>query len=147
MLSTEMDQLQTSAELNRLLVKMARSLLQYVGESWPWTGTDHSETSRQLDALVARQQQNIALLVDLLSDREWTIDMGSYSVDFTDLHYLSLDYLLSELAARENSLVSSLEDSLSKFRDDPQALELLEQILVDERAAEAQIKELQQTAS
>lgn len=120
-----------NAALNQLLIDLGRSLLQYVGESWPWTSTT-SSAKGQFDALVRREQQSVARLAALLNRRRWTIDFGSYPTEYTDLHYCSLDYLIGQLiqSASENlASVTSLRDRVS---DDAEAAALLNEVAIDQ---------------
>lgn len=123
---------QINAQLNRLLIDVARSLLQYVGESWPRATSDQQRT---LGRIVERQQQHIAALAELLEHRRWVIDVGRYPTEFTtlNLHYVSLDFLLSRLVESERQLIARIEATLRDCRDDPEAAELVEQLLAEER--------------
>jgi hypothetical protein len=129
-------------ELQRLLVDLGRSLLQYVGECWPWTDPAEEEIHHTIDRLVSRQKREIGRLGVLLSHRERVVDFGTYPTEYTDLHFLSLDYLLGELVAGENDLVRDLERAVDDYADDPEAAELLRSFLQVERDAAAELTEL-----
>jgi hypothetical protein len=129
-------------ELKRLLVDLGRSLLQYVGECWPWTDSAEEEIHHTIDRLVSRQKREIGRLGVLLSHRERVVDFGTYPTEYTDLHFLSLDYLLGELVAGENDLVRDLERAVDDHADDPEAAELLRSVLQVERDAAAELTEL-----
>ncbi len=138
---------QSNAALRQLLVSIGRSLLQYTGESWPWTAAG-SESSRQtIEQLVARQQMHVARIAGLLSERESFVDFGTYPTDYTDLHYVALGYLLDQLIADEESLISQLTDATTACADDPEALEVVESALSDERDAVAKLGELSESAA
>ena len=134
--------MQHNTQLDQLLITLSRSLLQYVGEAWPWTGS-HASTERQkINELVSRQQKQISRLSELLSRRNRYIDFGTYPTEYTDLHYVALDYLLSQLIENEDSLITDLEQTLQKCTDDSDAIPLLQQILSDQRASLSQLQEL-----
>jgi hypothetical protein len=129
-------------ELNRLLVDLGRSLLQYVGECWPWTDPAEEDVHETIDRLVSRQKREIGRLGVLLSHRERLVDFGTYPTEYTGLHYLSLDHLLGEVIAGENDLVGELERAVEDYSDDPEAAELLKSFLQVERDTAAELTEL-----
>jgi hypothetical protein len=114
--------------LNDLLIDLGRSLLQYVGESWPWTSADEAAEQARIDALVAEQQQSLRSLTELLAARGHRIDPGSYPTEYTSLHYVALDYLLSQLVEDQQELADECGDVAAEAADDPQAAPLLVQI-------------------
>lgn len=132
-------------QFNRLLINVGRSFLQYVGECWPWTQVDANAERDKINDLVARQQTQIARLVELLVQRDGgAIDFGSYPTEYTDLHYVSLDYLLAQLIENEQLVVAEIDASRRSATDDSEAAELLDQI---HSAEQANLKELQDLAA
>ncbi len=120
-----------NADLNQLLIDLGRSLLQYVGESWPWTSaTSHAQD--ELQALVRRQQAGIARLASLLNERGWTIDFGTYPTEYTDLQYCALSYLLGQLIEGAVSLRGEVDGLLARSSGDPEAAAILERIAADQ---------------
>lgn len=133
----------TSADLNRLVVDLGRSLLQYVGESWPWVPGDAARAEEALQRLVQRQRESVARLTELLIRRNGSIDFGTFPTEYTDLHYVALDYLLEQLIESEQGLVAEVEHARAGC-DDAEASPLLDEILADERGI---LEELRQLAS
>jgi hypothetical protein len=131
----------TSADLNDLLVDLGRSLLQYVGECWPWVPADAARAQADIERLVARQRENVARLTELLIRRNGAIDFGTFPTEYTDLHYVALDYLLELLITAEESLVAEVERARA-LCDDAEAAALLDDILVDERDIVAELRRL-----
>ena len=128
--------------LNVALQGLHRSLLQYVGECWPWTcDLDGQELRAGLQSLVSAQQKDVAHLVDILTDTGWVIDYGTYPTEFTDLHYVSLAYLLKQLQTRQATLISTLESQLSTVEDDT-ARRLLQEIVQHSTAQKQQLQQL-----
>lgn len=136
-----MPEIQHNGKLNQVLIDLGRSLLQYVGEAWPWTSPGHDADRAALDQLVARQKEQVARLTDLLLERGWQIDFGQYPVEYTDLHYVALDYLLGQLLVNEEGLVVELEEAIHTCIDDPEAVQLLEHILAEERETLRRLRE------
>ncbi|MDZ4684074.1 MAG: hypothetical protein SH850_03235 [Planctomycetaceae bacterium] len=121
------------AKLNDLLVDLGRSLLQYAGESWPWAPAAEATAEGEVRGLAAQQRENVSQLADLLADRGWPIDFGGYPTDYTDLHFLSLDFFLPRLAAAQAAVVGELDEAVHSCIDDPAAVELLRDVLTGER--------------
>ncbi len=109
------------AHLNGLFVPLHRSLLQYLGECSPWTAEDsrQGETLAALREMVTRQKQDETLIADALSDAGWVIDFGGYSTSFTDLHYVSLKYLLKQVVNSQKEIVDAFEAAAHKYPDSP----------------------------
>jgi hypothetical protein len=127
--------------LNGVLILLRRSLLQYAGEAWPWTGSGSGEPRAEIDRLIAAQSERVGKLSDLLDSRRWTIDFGAFP-DFTGLHYLSLTFLLPHLVENERTIVRELELALPACADDSQATALVAEILVEESQALTQLEKL-----
>jgi hypothetical protein len=115
--------------LNQVLVNLGRSLLQYVGECWPWTDR-RDETERNVVAdCVHRQRDTVQDLADLLVDRNWPVDYGSFPTEYTDLHFVELDYLLPQLLDGERALVRDLELAIERCFEDVAAVDVLRRTL------------------
>jgi len=123
-----------SAELNRVLVVLRRSLLQYLGESWPWTDPKHQEVHDRFLQLVGRQQTGIERLVETLVARGWIMDFGVFPTEFTDLHYVALDFLLAQTVDNQRAVVHEFELAIDACAaEDPAALALLQHLAAVER--------------
>jgi hypothetical protein len=127
--------------LNQVLVVMGRSLLQYSADAWPWTGSGSTASRSAVEALIAAQSVRVRRLAELLDGRGWTIDFGVFP-DFTDLHYLSLDYVLPHLVENERSVVRQIEAALSQCTGDAKGTALLTEILEGEHVVLAKLDEL-----
>ncbi|MDB5339533.1 MAG: hypothetical protein JWN70_5152 [Planctomycetaceae bacterium] len=108
-----------SVQLNSLFVLLHRSLLQYLGECSPWTAEDshQGETLAAIRDIVTRQKQDETLLADTLLESGWVIDCGGYSTSFTDLHYVSLKYLLKQVIISQTNIVKAFEAAAQKYPD------------------------------
>lgn len=142
-----MDENRISAELNRLLVSMGRSLLQYVGEAWPWTSASEQDVRTKLDELVARQRSQVARISQLLERRDCVIDFGTYPTDYTDLHYVALDYLLVHLVENQRSVVAAIESAQRAASEVNDIQDLLKQVLADQRECLAELEALAKEAA
>jgi hypothetical protein len=133
--------MQQNDMLNQVLVVTGRSLLQYSAESWPWTGSGSTTLRSAVEALIAEQGLRVGRLAELLDSRGWTIEFGVFP-DFTDLHYLSLVYVLPHLVENERSVVRQIEAALPQCAGDAEGTALLAEILAGERATLAKLEEL-----
>ena len=97
----------SNAKLNDMVINLGRSLLQYLNESWLWT-TDES-AAQTIQEMAARQKEHTAALVNLLESMDHDVDHGTYPTEYTDLHYLSLDFVIGQLINNQESIVSSLK--------------------------------------
>jgi len=133
-----------NARLNEILIRMLRGLLQYTGECWPWSSEEQGGERQVIDRLVAEQREDVQEIVDLLNERDAQIDFGTYPTEYTDLHYVSLDYLLDTLIAEQEELVTDLKAAIASCGDDPEGQELLSSILPQ---TEAQLESLKKLAA
>lgn len=131
-----------SSALNGALVRLNRSLLQYAGESWPWADAEAAGERAVIDSLVERQRKHVGRLADLLLDRHWAPDFGVYPTEYTDLHYVALEYLLSLLVASEKDVLEELDRAQLLCIGDDQATQLLEQARADQRDIVEQLQNL-----
>ncbi len=135
------------AKVNELLIAASRGLLQYVGECWPWSSIDDSALRNELEGLVKRQQNDVARLVNHLSAQRWPIDFSNYPTEFTDKHFLSIDFLLPQIIENEAEIKSACESALTDCREDAALTELIRQILANEIDGIDRLKKLCETRS
>ncbi len=128
--------------LNEILIRILRGLLQYSGECWPWSSASQDGEHAAIQNMVVEQQEDVHQLSSLLDERGHFIDFGTYPTEYTDLHFVSLDYLLDELVAEQTDLVADLDRAVSDCRDDPPAQELLQSIVPSAIAHLERLREL-----
>jgi hypothetical protein len=118
----------SSSQINDLLIQIGRSLLQYVGESWPWSASGAEETRHTLQRLVDEQRESVAALVRLLVDRGEIIDFGTYPTEYTSLHYVAVDFLLDKLVQNQEMVVRASDSLAREAANDPDTAETLRDI-------------------
>ncbi len=128
------------AKLNNLLVDLGRSLLQYAAESSPWSR--HPTLGNTLVELAAIQQGHVSRLTDLLVSRGWPVDFGGYPTEYTDLHFLSVEYFVPRLSAAQAAVVAELDEAVHTCIDDPAAVDLLRDVLTGEQAILERLRQL-----
>src|SRR5260370_27331365 len=106
-----MAHVQHNAKLNQLLIDVGRSLLQYVGHCSSWASRSEAALAAEFPSLVATQQQHVAELTELLTARRWSIDFGGFPATFTDLHFLSLKYLVKLIVTNQKAVLAELEQA------------------------------------
>ncbi|HZZ73225.1 MAG TPA: hypothetical protein VFE24_13295 [Pirellulales bacterium] len=121
------------AVLNRALATVYRSLPIFVEEVQPWSHPGDEKAAQLLQNLVADQKQYAAKIADLILDLNGCPDAGAYPIVYTDLHLLSLDYLLLEIAEQQKRDIAVLDDCLSAAQGDVRAAALLAEVLGNAR--------------
>ncbi|MCP4787991.1 MAG: hypothetical protein GY903_07585 [Fuerstiella sp.] len=136
---------QTESVLNNVLIDMARSFLQYVAEAWPWVSTQDQSVEEQVNAIAARQRQDVADIVSLLTEREHFIDFGSFPTEYTDLQFLALEAMFDSLHSSQTTVCDSIASALSQLRDggDEDAVNLLTAIEIRQKEAATSLKDVQ----
>jgi hypothetical protein len=133
--------MQQNDVLNNVLIVMTRSLLQYAAQAWPWSGNGATDLQTAVNGMIAAQNVRIQKLTDLMDDRRWTIDFGSYP-DFSDLNYLALEFVMPHMVENEKAVVREIETALPQCSEDTEGSELLTESLQGERAALSKLEEL-----
>ena len=100
----------------------------------------------EFPSLVATQQQHVAELTELLTARRWSIDFGGFPATFTDLHFLSLKYLVKLIVTNQKAVLAELEEASHCCVDDPEAAELIQSILASERQITDRLQSLAKPA-
>jgi hypothetical protein len=137
-----MAHVQHNAKLNQLLVDVGRSLLQYVGECSSWSSSSQVAMEQEFPKIVDIQKEHVQQLVDLLMERGWSIDFGGFPASYTDLHFLSLKYLLKLIIESQKAVLAELDEASHTCVDDPEATALIGDILASERQITDRLKSL-----
>ena len=132
----------THSVLNDLLNQMSRSLLQYMGESWPWNSARDRERQELVNGLVRRQQFGAERIAELLQKRRVVIEFENYPQDRSHLHYVTLDFFKPLLIEDQLALLEGLKAAAESSASDSEALRLLEQIVSEESQTLEQIRSL-----
>jgi hypothetical protein len=102
----------TTAILQGLVRKEGRSLLQYVGESFPWTTAKNHHALPVLHEIIDEEQKATAAIVQyLVKNRVRPPYLGAYPMSFTTINYMALDFLLPLLKDFEKRRIAELEKS------------------------------------
>ena len=136
----------TESIINDALIGLSRSFLQYVAESWPWVDEADRAIEQQVHVLAARQRQDVGDLVQLLLERDWPIDFGTFPTEYTDLHFISLSALFSLLQNGQSQIAARLSAAVQALRDasDDHAVAVLERVAIQQDDLGRVMQELQQ---
>jgi hypothetical protein len=137
-----MPQDQSIDALNSLLGILNRSLIMYLAEADPWTQPEQQQAAETLQRIVDDQRRDVNRLAELIIDRFARIDPGQWPMEFTDLNFLSLDYLLLELVRHQRQDIAQIQRCVAMLTGDRRARDLAEEILGSEKAHLEALEEL-----
>lgn len=100
----------SAALIHGLIRKEARSLLQFVGEAFPWAGRA-GEKDRASFLAIAKHEKN---LLDDLSrwcqrNKLGAPALGSYPHEFMDSNFLAIDFLLPKIVDEQTRRLAELQ--------------------------------------
>lgn len=120
--------------LNELLQIEYRSFPMYLIDASPWTHHGDEKATEALHNIVADQKLMVQRIGEFIFDAGGRVETGEYPMEFTDTHFLSLDYLLKELLRYQRQDVAAIERIVSQLGEARAARELAEETLGMERA-------------
>ena len=122
--------------LNRVLRELSNCFLQYAGECWPWTsaGAEGAKLRDSVMQCVERQRQSIGLVAEHLAAHQDRVEFGKFPAEFTDLHYVSLSFLLKRLVESQTKLVEFIDRTVTLLPSGTVCREILETVSGNERA-------------
>ncbi len=132
------------AALNHLFITLYRSLPMYLTYAVPWTHHGDERIVETLRHIVADQKAVCARIAQYLHDQQAPLNTGDYSMGFTDLHDLSLDYLVSRLIRCQQQDIAAIASSVQDLSSVPAARTLAEEAL---GAARAHLESLEELAA
>jgi hypothetical protein len=120
--------------LNELLQVEYRSFPMYSIDASPWTHHGDEKATETLHNIVADQKLMVQRIGEFIFDAGGRVETGEYPMEFTDTHFLSLDFLLKELLRYQRQDVAAIERIVSQLGEARAARELAEETLGMERA-------------
>lgn len=115
--------------LNGLVVLLGRSLANYLVDARPDDAAQQPEALRLLDAIASDQRATVDRLADLILDRDCLVSRGSFPMDFTSLHDLSMQYLQRKLVDHQRQIIAGLEQAVDALSHDGPAQAVVEEAL------------------
>jgi hypothetical protein len=133
--------------LYRILATLNRSLAMYLADADPWRRSGDEPTAAALARIVEDQRRDVNRLADAIIDSSAAhVDAGQWPMEFTDLNFLSLDYLLQELIRHQREDVAEIQRCASLLANDRDARELAEEVLGSEQAHLESLEDLARQA-
>jgi hypothetical protein len=109
---------QTQAILTAILRRESLSLLQYVGESFPWITIDERPALARLNQIIAEDKDGVGDLVRFLTRKRLMPPyIGSYPSSFTSYGFVSMDFLVPRLVEEQRGEIAALERDIIGVTD------------------------------
>ena len=115
--------------LNRLLSLHSRSLPTYLASARPWFPQKSSEIEAVLRLIADDQRLMVDHIAAVIMDQHGTIQRSEFPMEFTDLHDLSVDYLLPRVIDRQQREIAWMRSGLADLQDEPAARAVAEEAL------------------
>jgi len=128
--------------LNTVLDRLSHSLLQYIGESWPWSSPLEPQQQENILRLVQRQQFGADRIAEFLTDQGAVVLLGNYRFDGSPLNYCTVEFVKPQLISDQTQLIAELRTATTELNGDSAAVRLLEQLITEEEDTLKQLHEL-----
>jgi len=128
--------------LNELLRLQMRSLPQYLESTSFWAERGEQQAKDAVSRIVEDQRQMGQRIAKLIESRGKTVSAGEFSMSYTDLHFLSIDYLLKRIMEEQQRDIPVIENMAAELSDDQEARTLVEEVLGSEKAHLESLEEL-----
>ncbi len=115
--------------LNELMVLHYRSFAMYLLEASPWKHHGDEKATEVLSDIIADQQETCRRIAEVIIARGGYPARGAFPTEYTDTHFLSLDYLLTKLIAEQRHDVAEIERAVNRLWNDPPAQALSKEAL------------------
>ena len=130
--------------LNRLLTLHSRSLPMYLASARPWFPQRDSDAQAVLRHIAEDQQLMVDRIGAVILDQGGAIQPSEFPMEFTDLHDLSIDYLIPQIAARQERELAWMRQCVDAVHDSPAARAIAEEAL---GAAQAHLDSLHELSA
>ena len=108
----------TSTILQDVVRRESRSLLLYIGDSFPWTANDHAPDLVTMRKLVTREVNAISTVGKyLVRQRITPPPYGSYPSSFTSCNFIDLAFLLPRLMAAQDISIAALSADIDRVHE------------------------------
>ena len=96
--------------LNQLLALHTRSLPTYLLSAKPWVSNEAAQAALTVLEQIAADQGLVAgRIVAVIRDEHGTPTSSEFPINFTDMHDLSMDYIMAEVQARQEREIEFME--------------------------------------
>ncbi|MCA9189602.1 MAG: hypothetical protein R3E01_34320 [Pirellulaceae bacterium] len=115
--------------LNDLLVIENRSLPMYLASARPWSGPEGAAAQAELSKIAVDQRRIVDILGGLIVSRGGMVDMGEFPMEFTDLHDLSVSFVLPQIIRRQRSDIVNIQRIAEQLSSDVACRSIAEEAL------------------
>ena len=106
----------TAAVLEDIVRRESRSLMQYVGESFPWTPAGEQPKLAQLQAMIDEERRATAELARFFTRRRHAAPyLGQYPSEFTNVNFINTDRVDVDPRFNGPKLVDAFGDNGTRF--------------------------------
>lgn len=137
-----MNSVDTNAVLNRLRVIHNRSLPTYLSSAVPWSRAGGEAASETLAQIAEDHKTMVDRLGQLILENGGVTEPGSFPLEFTSLHYLSLDFLMGKLIETQQELIREIEDCVQQLHLSPSSQAVAQEALGEAKGHLESLKEL-----
>ncbi|MCP4192940.1 MAG: hypothetical protein GY768_20185 [Planctomycetaceae bacterium] len=125
--------------LNRLLALHSHSLPMYLVNAPPWVAEEQLDAATALRHVGEDQQLMSDRIGKLIVEYGEVPQMSEFPMVFTDMHDLSLDYILTEVKRRQQYEIEQIQACIGQLQEAPVAKAIAEEAL---GAAKAHLENL-----
>jgi hypothetical protein len=105
-------------QLQAILRRESRSLLQYIAEAYPWTSAGGEPAIATLREMIRAEAAALTALGQFLVRRRIPLPyLGAFPGSFTTCNFIALEHLLPRLVEVQRRLVAELEADLPRITD------------------------------
>jgi hypothetical protein len=115
--------------LNRLLALHSRSLPMYLASARPFTKPGDERALETLGHIVDDQRLMVDRIAEVISEEGGTALSGEYPMEFTNLHDLSMEFLIQRVLERQRQDLTTIEQLARQLEGYPRAFAVTREAL------------------
>lgn len=115
--------------LNSLVRIQSRSLPTYLMDARPWAAPKETQGEEILSSIAGDQATLVDELADEIMSRGGIVDRGVFPTEFTDLHDLSIDFLMKMVARDQQRNIDVIQQAIANLNGDQEAFGLGQRVL------------------
>ena len=133
--------------LERVFRRECSSLAQYLAKGSPWSESQNRPAQDLVQTIQADEQRWAQQLAELIEQRGGVPRPDNYPTEFTDTHFLDLEFMLSRLEESLGRTLVQLQEDVERLDDDGEAKELLERMVERKRGQAEAIAKLRASSN
>lgn len=136
----------TVETLNQLLAMHSKSLPVYLSDAKPWVSAQDSEAMSVIGQIADEHRRLVDAIGTVITLHRGVPKFGEFPMQFTDMHDLSLDYLVKESIARQKDDIRAIEQMVD-LAETPAARAVVQECLGSAKGSLDNLSELTVSAS